>query len=112
MINRSQITAIGLASREELQEMERQALNINELLCRLFERMDIRLVDFKLEFGRVDGHVILCDEISPDSCRLWDMATEEKLDKDRFRRDLGDVLAGYREVLRRLDDVLQTPESE
>ena len=112
MINRSQITAIGLASWEELQEMERQALNINELLCRLFERMDIRLVDFKLEFGRVDGHVILCDEISPDSCRLWDMATEEKLDKDRFRRDLGDVLAGYREVLRRLDDVLQTPESE
>ena len=64
--------------------------------------MDIHLVDFKLEFGRVDGHVILCDEISPDSCRLWDMATEEKLDKDRFRRDLGNVEGAYKEILHRL----------
>lgn len=102
MINESQITAIGLASKEELDEMSGQALKINELLCSLFEKARIRLVDFKLEFGRCDGEIILCDEISPDSCRLWDMDTGEKLDKDRFRRDLGNVLDGYREVLSRL----------
>jgi len=107
MINDTQISAIGLASEEELEEMERQALRINELLCALFAKADIRLVDFKLEFGRCDGKIILCDEISPDSCRLWDIDTDKKLDKDRFRRDLGDVLEGYRDVLRRLQDVRQ-----
>ena len=105
MICESQITAIGLATKEELNLMSEQALKINELLCALFEKADIRLVDFKLEFGRCEGELILCDEISPDSCRLWDMSTDEKLDKDRFRRDLGDVLEGYSEVLRRLNDV-------
>ena len=102
MINNSQITAIGLATEEELSEMARQALKINELLSELFAGIGIRLVDFKLEFGRCGGDIILCDEISPDSCRFWDMETNEKFDKDRFRRDLGDVLGGYREVLRRL----------
>ena len=104
MINESQITAIGLATKGELEEMAYQALKINELLRSLFAKENITLVDFKLEFGRCEGEIILCDEISPDSCRLWDTATKEKLDKDRFRRNLGDVLDGYREVLRRLND--------
>jgi phosphoribosylaminoimidazole-succinocarboxamide synthase len=105
MINESQITALGIAEKEELAEMSEQALKINELLCSLFSKAEIKLVDFKLEFGRNNGKVILCDEISPDSCRLWDVNTDKKLDKDRFRRDLGDVLGGYRDVLRRLQNV-------
>ena len=104
MICESQITAIGLATKDELRQMTEQALKINELLCGLFEKTGIKLVDFKLEFGRCDSEMILCDEISPDSCRLWDVNTDEKLDKDRFRRDLGDVLEGYRDVLSRLKD--------
>lgn len=107
MINESQITALGLADADELSEMTKQALTINKLLCSLFEKTGIRLVDFKLEFGRCGGKIILCDEISPDSCRLWDINTNKKLDKDRFRRDLGDVLDGYEDVLRRLNDVRQ-----
>ena len=102
MINDSQITALGLATEDELSEMNAQSLKINELLCSLFSNIGIRLVDFKLEFGRCGGEIILCDEISPDSCRLWDIDTNEKLDKDRFRRDLGNVLGGYEDVLRRL----------
>lgn len=105
MINQSQITAIGLATEEELDEMAGQALKINALLSSLLEKAGIRLVDFKLEFGRSGGEIILCDEISPDSCRLWDLETGEKLDKDRFRRDLGNVLDGYQEVLERLKKV-------
>ena len=105
MINESQITALGLATAAELTEMTEQALRVGGLLGELFARAGIRLVDFKLEFGRCGGEIILCDEISPDSCRLWDMATDRKLDKDRFRRDLGDVMDSYREVLRRLQDV-------
>ena len=105
MINESQITAIGIASEEELLQMKKNALRINDLLCALFEKIGIRLIDFKLEFGRLNRKIILCDEISPDSCRFWDMATNKKLDKDVFRRDLGDVLEGYREVLRRLQNV-------
>ncbi|MDR0196974.1 MAG: phosphoribosylaminoimidazolesuccinocarboxamide synthase [Oscillospiraceae bacterium] len=102
MINDSQITALGIATREELDYMTKQALKINELMCELFAKAGIRLVDFKLEFGRCGGKLILCDEISPDSCRFWDTETNEKLDKDRFRRDLGNVLGGYRDVLERL----------
>jgi phosphoribosylaminoimidazole-succinocarboxamide synthase len=105
MINESQITAIGLATPEELMEMTRQAFRINELLRVLFFKAGIRLIDLKLEFGRCGGKLILCDEISPDSCRLWDADTDKKLDKDRFRRDLGNVLDGYRDVLRRLQNV-------
>ena len=104
MINESQITAIAVASNEELAEMTKQALRINELLCALFAKAGIRLIDFKLEFGRYSGKIILCDEISPDSCRLWEVGTDKKLDKDRFRRDLGNVLDGYRDVLKRLQD--------
>ena len=105
MINESQIVAIGLSTKEELSFMTEKALEINKLLSSLFEKAGIRLVDFKLEFGRCNGELILCDEISPDSCRLWDIETDNKLDKDRFRRDLGDVLLGYKDVLRRLEDV-------
>lgn len=105
MMNESQITAIGIATREELNIMTEQALKINSLLSTLFEKMGIRLVDFKLEFGRAGDEILLCDEISPDSCRFWDVETNEKLDKDRFRRDLGNVLDGYQEVLRRLKNV-------
>ena len=105
MMNESQITAIGLATQEELSVLARQTLAINECLCALFAKAGIRLVDFKLEFGRCGAEILLCDEISPDSCRLWDMDTEKKLDKDRFRRDLGDVMEGYQEVLQRLRDI-------
>ena len=86
--------------------MSSMAIRINDFLCGMFSAVDIRLVDFKLEFGRIyDGdfsRVILADEISPDNCRLWDMTTNEKLDKDRFRRDLGGEEEAYREVARRL----------
>jgi len=105
MINDSQITAINIATDDELIFMRKQALKVNELLCKLFSEMGIKLIDFKLEFGRAGGKIILCDEISPDSCRFWDAKTNKKLDKDVFRRDLGDVLEGYREVLRRLQNV-------
>ena len=107
MMNESQITAIGLATKEELEVLARQTLAINEHMCVLFAKAGIRLVDFKLEFGRCGDEILLCDEISPDSCRLWDMDTEKKLDKDRFRRDLGDVMAGYEEVLQRLQAVIK-----
>jgi len=107
LICESQITAIDIATKAELDDMSSKSLKINELMSDLFAKCGIKLADFKLEFGRCDGEIILCDEISPDSCRFWDMETGEKLDKDRFRRDLGDVLGGYREVLRRLKDVRQ-----
>ena len=106
MINESQITALNIATEGELKEMADQAKKINELLCDLFFKAGIILVDFKLEFGRAGGEIILCDEISPDSCRLWDADTKEKLDKDRFRQDLGNVTEGYKDVLRRLKDVI------
>jgi len=109
MINESQITAIGIASADELSQMSELALRINDLMRALFVKAGINLIDFKLEFGRCNASdsgikIILCDEISPDSCRFWDAATNKKLDKDVFRRDLGDVLEGYREVLRRLQN--------
>ncbi len=107
MINKSQITALGIAEEKELKEMTAQALKINELLSELFLKAGIKLVDFKLEFGRAGDEIILCDEISPDSCRFWDADTGCKLDKDRFRQDLGNVLDGYRDVLRRLKNVIQ-----
>ena len=106
MINASQITAIDLASKEELDKMIQDALKINKLLTELFLKAGIDLIDFKLEFGRyIEGtetKIILCDEISPDSCRLWDIESGKKLDKDRFRMDLGGVMEGYLDVLNRL----------
>ena len=78
-------------------------LKINEIMKEFFLKLNLKLVDFKLEFGKdTDGNIILADEISPDTCRLWDVNTNEKLDKDRFRRDLGDLIQGYEEVLSRM----------
>ena len=103
MINNYHAQAIGLASAEELDLITKQAFEINEYLKELFAQCGLTLVDFKIEFGRLpNGKVILADEILPDTCRLWDMATHEKLDKDRFRRDLGNVEEAYQEVLKRL----------
>lgn len=103
MMNDSQITAVGLATQEELDTLRREALRINDLLIAYFEKLGIRLIDFKLEFGRADGKILLCDEISPDSCRLWDSKTNAKMDKDRFRREMGQVLEGYADVLSRME---------
>ena len=102
MINDCQITALGVATQAELDELRAMSLRIDELMTALFAKAGIKLIDFKLEFGRVDGELVLCDEISPDSCRLWDAATDEKLDKDRFRRDLGNVEDAYIEIRKRL----------
>lgn len=106
MITPEHIAAFGWASEEELRDMEELSVRINDFLQGLFAGIGIRLVDFKLEFGRLwDGEfsrVILADEISPDGCRLWDIETNEKLDKDRFRRDLGGEVEAYQEVARRL----------
>ena len=106
MISEEHITAFGWSAPQELDEMLSMALRINDFLGGLFFAVGIRLIDFKVEFGRLyeddDMRVVLADEISPDNCRLWDLKTNEKLDKDRFRRDLGNVEEGYQEVARRL----------
>ena len=103
LINSSHVIALGLATPEELELIRRYAFRVNEVLCALWASRGITLVDFKLEFGRLaDGTIVLADEISPDTCRLWDSATGKKLDKDRFRRDLGGVEDAYAEVMRRL----------
>ncbi|MBK6504589.1 MAG: phosphoribosylaminoimidazolesuccinocarboxamide synthase [Ignavibacteria bacterium] len=97
------ILALGIAMREELDIIRDFTFRINDILKKFFLSRGIRLVDFKLEFGRdMNGKVILADEISPDTCRLWDLATGKKLDKDRFRFDLGDVEAAYKEIMERV----------
>ena len=104
LLNDDHAVALKLATREEIEFLRTQTLKINEIMKKLFLKMDLKLVDFKLEFGKdVNGKIILADEISPDTCRLWDVNTNEKLDKDRFRRDLGDLVEGYEEVLARLN---------
>ncbi|MCC3870118.1 phosphoribosylaminoimidazolesuccinocarboxamide synthase [Terrisporobacter mayombei] len=104
LLNDDHAVALKLANREEIDFLRTQTLKINEIMKKFFLKMDLKLVDFKLEFGEdVNGNVILADEISPDTCRLWDVNTNEKLDKDRFRRDLGDLVQGYEEVLARLN---------
>ena len=104
LLNDDHAVALNLATREEVEFLRNQTLKINEIMKRFFLKMDLKLVDFKLEFGKdSDGKIILADEISPDTCRLWDVNTNEKLDKDRFRRDLGDLVEGYEEVLARLN---------
>lgn len=102
LINPWHITVLGFASESELDEINHRALRINELLRAFLEPRGLLLVDFKLEFGRHRGRVLLGDEISPDTCRFWDAATREKLDKDRFRFDLGNVEGAYAEVHRRI----------
>jgi phosphoribosylaminoimidazole-succinocarboxamide synthase len=103
MINHYHIYALELAEAEEMAAIEEAALRVNEILIPYLQAKGITLVDFKLEFGRHRGKVILGDEISPDTCRFWDSSSGEKLDKDRFRRDLGGVVDAYREVLKRLE---------
>ena len=103
MINDYFAIALGLATREEINTITEYAFKINEVIKAYFLKADMELIDFKIEFGRLpDGTIILADEISPDTCRLWDVHTHEKLDKDRFRRDLGNVEEAYNEVFSRL----------
>lgn len=102
MINDYFAIAIGAATREEIDRITELAFKVNDTLKELFLEMGIKLIDFKIEFGRYKGQIILADEISPDTCRLWDVETNEKLDKDRFRRDLGNVEGAYQEVFKRL----------
>ena len=103
LINRYHALALKLATKDEIDAIEAMAFKVNEVLKAYFLKLNITLVDFKLEFGRLpDGRIVLADEISPDTCRFWDKDTGEKLDKDRFRRDLGGVEDAYNEVMRRL----------
>jgi phosphoribosylaminoimidazole-succinocarboxamide synthase len=103
LMNQYHALALKLATKEEIDTIKSMALKVNAVLKEFFLGVGIKLVDFKLEFGRTtDGTVILADEISPDTCRLWDKETNEKLDKDRFRRDMGNVEGAYQEVMRRL----------
>lgn len=106
LINDHHAVALGVVTYDELKHIYAATAHINEVLIDLFRRMNITLVDFKIEFGRTsDGEIVLADEISPDTCRLWDMTTNEKLDKDRFRRDLGRVREAYEEILSRLENL-------
>lgn len=106
LINDHHAVALGIVTYDELHNIYGITAKINGLLKSLFAEAGIRLVDFKVEFGRTgDGRIILADEVSPDTCRLWDMKTNEKLDKDRFRRDLGHVIEAYEEVYRRLANI-------
>lgn len=102
MINDYYAIAIGAATREEIDRITEYVFQVNETLLEYFGSLNIDLIDFKVEFGRYKGNIILADEISPDTCRLWDKDTHEKLDKDRFRRDLGNVEDAYQEVFKRL----------
>ena len=102
LINSYFALALELATEEEIDTIKRYAFKVNDVLKAYFLNADIELVDFKIEFGRYKGEIILADEISPDTCRLWDVNTHEKLDKDRFRRDLGNVEEAYQEVFKRL----------
>ncbi|MBI4970311.1 MAG: phosphoribosylaminoimidazolesuccinocarboxamide synthase [Candidatus Omnitrophica bacterium] len=99
LINEDHALAINMATQEELDTIKKLAIKINQLLKNFFEKLNIDLVDFKLEFGRCKGKIILADEISPDTCRFWEKGTGRKLDKDRFRRDLGNVEDAYQEML-------------
>lgn len=102
MINNMQILAIGIAKKVDLDFISEEALKINELMKVFYSKRNINLIDFKIEFGRFEDKIILADEMSPDTCRLWDSETNEKLDKDRFRRDLGNVVEAYEEIFKRI----------
>jgi phosphoribosylaminoimidazole-succinocarboxamide synthase len=103
LINQYHALALGLATKEEIQTIESLAFKVNQVLKDYFLKLGVKLVDFKLEFGRLpDGKIVLADEISPDTCRFWDAKTGEKLDKDRFRRDMGGVEDAYREMMHRV----------
>lgn len=103
IINNDHIAVLEIATEEQLQEIKSIALKVNEILVPYFAQCNVKLVDFKLEFGvTAEGKIILADEISPDTCRLWDKETNQKLDKDIFRRDLGNLTDAYEEILKRL----------
>lgn len=103
LINDYHILALGLATKEELDTISRYAFAVNSFLKDYFLKLDVELVDFKIEFGRLaDGTIVLADEISPDTCRFWDVHTREKLDKDRFRRNMGGEVEAYQEMMRRI----------
>lgn len=109
LINDDYIREMGLATPDDLTHLRQSALKVNEILKDFFAKAGLKLVDFKLEFGRLVADpsvIVLADEISPDGCRLWDLKTGEKMDKDRFRRDLGNVMEAYQEVLGRLEGSL------
>lgn len=101
-INSYYALALGLATQEEIDKITEMAFKVNEVMKKFFAEAGIELVDFKIEFGRYKGDIILADEVSPDTCRLWDINTHEKLDKDRFRRDMGGVEDAYIEVFKRI----------
>ena len=108
LINDHHAVALGVVTYDELKQIYAMTARINEVLMAMFAKMNINLVDFKIEFGRTsDGEIVLADEVSPDTCRLWDMTTNEKLDKDRFRRDLGKVREAYEEILVRLQPIAE-----
>lgn len=102
MINDWYALALGIATKEEIDTIQKMAFRVNEVLKEYFAHLGVNLIDFKLEFGRYEGRIILADEISPDTCRFWDAKTGEKLDKDRFRRDMGGVEDAYKEMMRRI----------
>ena len=102
LINDSFAIALGIATQEEIDTIKQYAFKVNDVLRAYFLQANIKLIDFKIEFGRYHGQIILADETSPDTCRLWDVETNEKLDKDRFRRDMGNVEEAYNEVFSRL----------
>lgn len=101
-INDYYALALGIATKEELDTIAKYAFKVNEFMLKYFKEIGIDLIDFKIEFGRFKGQILLADEISPDTCRFWDSKTHEKLDKDRFRRDLGGVEDAYKEIRRRI----------
>ena len=103
LINSYHALALGLATKKEIEEIKAMAFKVNDILKEYFRSLNVKLVDFKLEFGRLkDGTIVLADEISPDTCRFWDADTNEKLDKDRFRRDMGGVEDAYNEMMKRV----------
>ena len=103
LMNAYHAIALKLATREEIEQIKGMAFKVNEVMKQYFDTLNVLLVDFKLEFGKTaDGKIVLADEISPDTCRLWDKTTKEKLDKDRFRRDLGGVEEAYQEIMKRV----------
>ena len=113
LVNITHITAVELATREELDIMFNYALRVNEILKETMKEIGIELIDFKLEFGRYKGQILLADEVSPDTCRFWDSRTHEPLDIDRFRHELGNVEEAYHEVLHRLTgNVLKNSEED
>ncbi len=103
LINSYHAIALSLATRDEIETIKKYAFRVNDVMKEFFLGINVRLIDFKLEFGKLpDGTIVLADEISPDTCRFWDATTGEKLDKDRFRRDLGGVEAAYNEMMKRI----------